>query len=98
MSLVRRHGSESLLCVGLDPDPTRIDGGAQGAYEHCLTVVEKTADLACCFKPSAALWEQYGPAGWDALSRLRERIPGGIPVLFDAKRACLPRHEPCSAP
>lgn len=78
---------ESLLCIGLDPEPARIEGGAEGAYQHCLSIVERTADLACCFKPNAAFWEQYGPAGWEALARLRQRIPVDIPVLFDAKRA-----------
>lgn len=77
----------TLLCVGLDPDPTRIDGGADGAFKHCRRVVEQTADLVCCYKPNAAFWEQYGPAGWDALARLRHEIPEDTPVLFDAKRA-----------
>jgi len=77
----------SLLCVGLDPDPARIGGGADEAFKHCRRVVEQTADLVCCYKPNAAFWEQYGPSGWDALARLRDEIPDGIPVLLDAKRA-----------
>jgi orotidine 5'-phosphate decarboxylase subfamily 2 len=81
------HARDTLLCVGLDPDPTRIDGGADGAFKHCKKVVEQTADLVCCYKPNAAFWEQYGPAGWDALARLRQEIPNDTPVLFDAKRA-----------
>lgn len=81
------NARETLLCVGLDPDPSRIDGGAEGALEHCRQVVEQTADLVCCYKPNAAFWEQYGPAGWDALARLRHEIPDDTPVLFDAKRA-----------
>jgi orotidine-5'-phosphate decarboxylase len=79
--------SDSLLCIGLDPEPSRIPGGAQGALEHCSTVVDKTADVACCYKPNAAFWEQYGPAGWAALATLRDRIPDDLPVLFDVKRA-----------
>jgi orotidine 5'-phosphate decarboxylase subfamily 2 len=80
------EANRSLLCLGLDPDPERIPGGAAGALRHCLEVVEQTADRVCCFKPNAAFWEQYGADGWQALAELRDRIPAGIPVLLDAKR------------
>jgi orotidine 5'-phosphate decarboxylase subfamily 2 len=78
--------NHSLLCVGLDPDPERIPGGAAAALRHCLAVVEATAEHVCCFKPNAAFWEQYGPSGWQALIELRDRIPSRLPVLLDAKR------------
>jgi orotidine-5'-phosphate decarboxylase len=77
----------SLLCVGLDPDPERIPGGAAGALRHCADVVERTAEHACCYKPNSAFWEQYGPDGWKALLELRDVIPADVPVLLDAKRA-----------
>lgn len=77
----------TLLCVGLDPDPERIEGGAAGALRHCARVVERTAEHACCFKPNAAFWEQYGPEGWRALVELRGLVPPEIPFLLDAKRA-----------
>jgi len=77
----------SLLCVGLDPEPDRIPGGAAGALRHCADVVERTAEHACCYKPNAAFWEQYGPDGWKALLELRDVIPDGVPLLLDAKRA-----------
>jgi orotidine 5'-phosphate decarboxylase subfamily 2 len=76
------------LCVGLDPDPERIPGGAAGALRHCMEVVERTSDHACCYKPNSAFWEQYGPDGWSALLELRGFIDKtDIPVLLDAKRA-----------
>ena len=78
--------NRSLLCVGLDPDPERIPGGAAGALRHCLAVVERTAEHTCCFKPNAAFWEQYGADGWKALGELRQAMPAEIPVLLDAKR------------
>lgn len=77
----------SQLCVGLDPDPDRIHGGASGALSFCLDVVERTSDVACCYKPNSAFWEQYGAGGWSALCELRGRIPASTPVLLDAKRA-----------
>ena len=75
----------TLLCVGLDPDPERIPGGAAGALRHCHDVVRQTEEHACCFKPNSAFWEQYGPDGWKALLELREEAPN-TPFLFDAKR------------
>jgi orotidine 5'-phosphate decarboxylase subfamily 2 len=82
--------NRSLLCVGLDPDPERIPGGAGGALRHCLEVVHQTAEHACCFKPNAAFWEQYGADGWKALAELRGHIPDRIPLLLDAKRGDMP--------
>ncbi len=75
----------SLLCVGLDPDPDRIAGGAAGALRHCREVVRQTEEHVCCFKPNSAFWEQYGPDGWQALLELRDEAPN-TPFLFDAKR------------
>ena len=76
---------QTLLCVGLDPDPDRIDGGAAGALRHCLDVVRQTEEHVCCFKPNSAFWEQYGPDGWAALLELRGEVTG-TPFLLDAKR------------
>ena len=75
----------SLVCVGLDPDPERIEGGAAGALRHCREVVRQTEEHACCFKPNSAFWEQYGPDGWKALLELRQEAPN-TPFLFDGKR------------
>jgi orotidine 5'-phosphate decarboxylase subfamily 2 len=75
----------TLLCVGLDPDPERIEGGAAGALRHCLEVVRQTEEYACCFKPNSAFWEQYGPDGLKALLDLRHAAPN-TPFLYDAKR------------
>ncbi|GAC1647446.1 MAG: orotidine-5'-phosphate decarboxylase [Candidatus Dormibacteraceae bacterium] len=75
----------SLLCVGLDPDPARIEGGAAGALRHCREVVRQTEEHVCCYKPNSAFWEQYGPDGWSALKELRDGAPR-TPFLFDGKR------------
>jgi orotidine 5'-phosphate decarboxylase subfamily 2 len=76
---------DTLLCVGLDPDPERIEGGASGALRHCREVIRQTEEHACCFKPNSAFWEQYGPDGWAALMELRD-VTRDTPFLFDAKR------------
>src|SRR5438309_2173646 len=71
----------TLLCVGLDPDPERIEGGAAGALRHCREVVRQTEEHVCCYKPNSAFWEQYGPDGWAALLELRDEAPE-TPFLF----------------
>jgi orotidine-5'-phosphate decarboxylase len=76
---------QTMLCVGLDPDPERIEGGAAGALRHCLEVVRQTEEHVCCYKPNSAFWEQYGPDGWKALLELRAAAPA-TPFLLDAKR------------
>ena len=76
---------QTMLCVGLDPDPDRIGGGAAGALRHCSQVVRATEEHVCCFKPNSAFWEQYGPDGWGALLELRDVAPR-TPFLLDAKR------------
>jgi orotidine-5'-phosphate decarboxylase len=45
---------DTLLCVGLDPDPDRIEGGVAGALRHCRQVVRQTEEHVCCFKPNSA--------------------------------------------
>src|SRR5438046_10650093 len=65
----------TLLCVGLDPDPDRIEGGVAGALRHCRAVVRATEEHVCCFKPNSALWEQYGADGWQSLLELRGDEP-----------------------
>lgn len=76
---------QSMLCVGLDPDPDRIEGGVAGALRHLREVLHQTEEHVCCFKPNSAFWEQYGPEGWSALMQLRDEAPS-TPFLFDAKR------------
>jgi orotidine 5'-phosphate decarboxylase subfamily 2 len=76
---------DTVLCVGLDPDPERIAGGAAGALRHCREVVRQTQEHVCCYKPNSAFWEQYGPDGWKALLDLRDEALQ-TPFLFDGKR------------
>ena len=81
---------DSLLCIGLDPDQKLIAGGLGGAVDFCRRLIETTSDIACCYKPNAAFWEQYGPDGWQGLLTVRKSVPPDIPVLLDCKRADVP--------
>lgn len=87
---IERH--QSLLCVGLDPDPRQfpqhfppnVDTAALVAWGQAL--IQQTADLVCCYKPNFAFYEQYGPAGLEALRQTIALVPDNVPVLLDAKR------------
>ncbi|MFT3760822.1 orotidine-5'-phosphate decarboxylase [Thauera sp.] len=81
----------SLLCVGLDPDPTRFPAHLQGRpdaiLEFCRQIVDATADLVCCFKPQIAYFAARRAE--DQLEALIEHIHArhpGTPVVLDAKR------------
>jgi len=82
---------DSLLCVGLDPDPARFPphlAGRPGAIlEFCRRIVDATADLVCCFKPQIAYFAaRRAEDQLEALiAHIHARHPG-IPVILDAKR------------
>jgi orotidine-5'-phosphate decarboxylase len=82
---------QSLLCVGLDPEPARLPSGitpgAAGIYDFCARIVEATADLVCAFKPQIAYFAAHRAEG--ALERLIVHIRAAaprVPVILDAKR------------
>jgi len=77
--------NQSLLCVGLDPDPDQIPDGVDVA-DFLAAIVEATADLVCCYKPNIAFFEPDLGAGLERLRRLIADVPEGVPVLLDAKR------------
>jgi len=83
--------SGSMLCVGLDPDPTQFpDGlgrGADAIEGFCRTIVDATADLVCAFKPQFAHFaSQRAEEALEAVCRyIRETYPDVVLVL-DAKR------------
>lgn len=86
--------NDSLLCVGLDPDPARFPDHFPGPVEQRAdallawgqSIIAQTADLVCCYKPNFAFYEQFGPPGLEALRQTIAAVPDGIPVLLDAKR------------
>ncbi|HJW25251.1 MAG TPA: orotidine-5'-phosphate decarboxylase [Rhodocyclaceae bacterium] len=81
----------SLLCVGLDPDPAkfpaRLKGRDDAIFEFCTAIVDATADLVCSFKPQIAYFAaRRAEDQLEALiAYIHERHPG-VPVILDAKR------------
>ncbi|MDD5177443.1 MAG: orotidine-5'-phosphate decarboxylase [Sterolibacterium sp.] len=82
----------SLLCVGLDPDPARFPAQlaerSDAIFEFCRAIVDATADLVCSFKPQIAYFAaQRAEDQLEALiAHIHERHPG-LPVILDAKRS-----------
>lgn len=81
----------SVLCVGLDPDPSKIpavlDGEADPVYAFCRAIVEATSPFSIAYKVNLAYFEQLGRGGWSSLWRLRDILPEKSLLIADAKRA-----------
>jgi orotidine-5'-phosphate decarboxylase len=80
----------SVLCLGLDPDPTalpdRFSRDLAGIERFAALLVEAAGPCAAAIKPNLAFWESHGSAGIAALERIRASLPDDLPVLADAKR------------
>jgi orotidine-5'-phosphate decarboxylase len=82
---------DSLLCVGLDPEPARFPGAwkddASRIHDFCAAIVDATRDLVLAFKPQVAYFAAHRAE--DQLERLiahiRDVAPD-VPVILDAKR------------
>jgi len=80
----------SVLCLGLDPDPTALPPGFApdigGIEAFARLVLEAGVPYAAAVKPNLAFFEAFGAPGLAALERLRAGIPADVPVIADAKR------------
>jgi len=77
--------NESLLCVGLDPDPLKLPEGV-AVTDFNREIINATADLACAYKLNLAFYEALGDGGTHILKQTISHIPTDIPVIGDAKR------------
>ncbi|HBK56357.1 MAG TPA: orotidine-5'-phosphate decarboxylase [Xanthomonadales bacterium] len=87
----RWRSADSLLCVGLDPDPAafpaHLRGQPDALFRFCRAIVDATGDRVCAFKPQIAHFAAL--AGERDLERLIEHIHDahpGVPVILDGKR------------
>ena len=87
----RWRESNSLLCVGLDPDPSRLTShyspDVDGVEYFCTDIVDATAQYACAFKPQIAYFAAIGAEQQleRIIAHIRSNYPT-IPVILDAKR------------
>jgi orotidine-5'-phosphate decarboxylase len=87
----RWRDADSLLCVGLDPEPAKFPATLRGqpdaVFAFCRAIVDATADVVCAFKPQIAHFAALGAE--DALQRLIAHVHAAhprVPVILDSKR------------
>ena len=83
--------ADSMLCVGLDPEPAKFPGAWRGdasrIFDFCAAIVDATHDLVSAFKPQIAYFAAHRAE--DQLERLMahiKRVAPEVPVILDAKR------------
>ncbi|WP_264536828.1 orotidine-5'-phosphate decarboxylase [Flavobacterium sp. N1736] len=84
---------KSFLCVGLDPDLTKIPPHLleteDPIFEFNKAIIDATHDLTVGYKPNTAFFEAYGIKGWISLQKTINYINENFPEIFtiaDAKR------------
>ncbi|MCX8214531.1 MAG: orotidine-5'-phosphate decarboxylase [SAR202 cluster bacterium] len=81
------QAAQSLICVGLDPDPKLM--ALPDILDFNRAIVDATKDLVCAYKPNLSFFEAQGSSGIIALegtvAYIRDTAPDVI-VLGDGKR------------
>jgi orotidine-5'-phosphate decarboxylase len=83
--------NDSLVCVGLDPDPSRfpksIDALDEPILEFNKAIIDATHDLVCAYKPQIAHYSAQSSEMEleSTISYIKSNYPE-IPVILDAKR------------
>ncbi len=89
--LTASRRQNSLLCVGLDPEPNRLPAElrevpvATAVVRFCRTIIEATLPYVCAYKPNLAFFEALGAGGMQAFQEVLGAIPAHIPVIADAR-------------
>jgi orotidine-5'-phosphate decarboxylase len=85
---------KSFLCVGLDPDVTKIpkhiiEDDEDTIYLFNKLIIDATAPYCVAFKPNTAFYEAYGVSGFESLEKTIKYIKLNYPdhfLIADAKR------------
>ena len=85
----RIEATNSVVSVGLDPDPSRLPAFVSDAdlprWAFTRRIIDATHEHAACYKPNAAFYEDAD--WWRALRETVAYAAGkDVPVLLDAKR------------
>ena len=81
----------SLVCVGLDPDPSRfpaaIEAMAEPIFEFNKAIIDATHDLVCAYKPQIAHYAAESAEGQleSTIAYIKSTCPD-VPIILDAKR------------
>ena len=87
--------NDSLLCVGLDPDLTKLPQTLHDTSKNsidqietfCRQIIDATGDLVCAFKPQIAYFAACGAEKQleNVCAYIRQRFPKVV-LILDAKR------------
>jgi orotidine-5'-phosphate decarboxylase len=81
---------KSVLCVGLDTDPSKLPAHLHSAEDPVFAfnkaIIDATHEYTVAYKINTAFYEAQGIKGWLSLQKTLEYIPEGIFTIADAKR------------
>ena len=96
----------SQICLGLDPDPSKLAGDESSTVDdaaaaaeraavavaaHCRSLIERAGPACVAVKPQLACFERLGAPGWAALVEVREAArEAGLLTIADGKRGDVP--------
>jgi orotidine-5'-phosphate decarboxylase len=94
----------SQICLGLDPDPSKLSRGgteapaasaaehaAEAVAAHCRSLIERAGPACVAIKPQLACFERLGAPGWAALTEVCSTAQqAGLLVIADGKRGDVP--------
>lgn len=82
--------TNSRLCVGIDPDPSKMPTSFQNSidsiFKFCQIVIDATKQYACAYKFNLAFFEQFGPKGSQILEDALEYLGDDSITIADGKR------------
>ncbi len=80
----------SLLCVGLDTDlsrvPEKIKNSPNPLFSFNKAIIDATTEYVSAYKVNLAFYEAHGAMGWQALEETFHYIPDHVLKIADAKR------------
>ena len=90
-ALTERVAKTSAVCVGLDPQLSKLPEGIiknpKGVQEFCIGIIDAVASIASCVKPQMAFFEVLGWEGmkvfWEVCLHAKHK---GLIVIADGKR------------
>ncbi len=85
----RKATINSLLCIGLDPDPAKLPqilaNDPDPVFSFNRELIDATHHLAACYKPQIAYYAAHGNES-ALLATIDYAKSKGVPILLDAKR------------
>ncbi len=83
--------TNSRLCIGIDPDPSKIPTSFRNSIDSilkfCQIVIDATKQYACAYKFNLAFFEQFGSKGLQTLEKALEYLGDDSITIADGKRA-----------